>query len=99
MQKRFVGMWILGLVAGLLLAVNTPWNIHAEEKLTNGTCGESATWEYNTQTKTLTIRGTGVVSRGNFQENDWFCENGNFLWTAKKGTCKRNFLCVKNGFE
>ena len=74
MQKRFVGMWILGLVAGLLLAVNTPWNIHAKEKLTNGTCGESATWEYNTQTKTLTIRGTGVVSRGNFQENDWFWE-------------------------
>lgn len=74
MKKRFAGMWILGFVAGLLLAVNTPWNIHAEEKLTNGTCGESATWEYNTQTKTLTIRGTGVVSGGNFQEDEWFLE-------------------------
>lgn len=74
MKKRFAGMWILGLVAGLLFAVNTPWNIHAEEKLTNGTCGESATWEYNTQTKTLTIRGTGVVSGGDFQEADWFFE-------------------------
>ena len=27
------------------------------------------------------------------------CENGNFLRTAKKGTYKRNFLCVKNSFE
>ena len=26
------------------------------------------------QTKTLTIRGTGVVSGGNFQEDDWFLE-------------------------
>ena len=33
------------------------------------------------------------------KENLLVCENGNFLRTAKKGTCKKKFLYVKNGFE
>ena len=27
------------------------------------------------------------------------CENGNFLRTAKKGTCKKKFLCVKTALS
>ena len=33
------------------------------------------------------------------KENLLVCENGRFLKPARKGTCKKKFLCVKNGFE
>ena len=41
----------------------------------------------------------GQFAKLSAKERLLVCKNGKFLRTAKKGTCKKKFLYVKNGFE
>ena len=58
----------------MLCSVTTGLNLtaYAEDTTITGKCGESATYSYNKNTKTLTISGTGVIDStdGNFPSSD-----------------------------
>ncbi len=45
-----------------------------EEKVYSKPCGESAVWTYDTESKTLTISGTGWIDSANFSSENWFKE-------------------------
>ena len=48
------------------------------EKETSGKCGDDAEWTYDTETKTLTISGTGDVTK-TFYSEKWFSEVKNLI--------------------
>ena len=58
----------------MLCSMTTGLNLtaYAEDTTITGKCGESATYSYNKNTKTLTISGTGVIDStdGNFPSSD-----------------------------
>ena len=45
-----------------------------ESKVYSKSCGETAEWSYDTESKTLTISGTGMVDSVNFSSENWFKE-------------------------
>lgn len=71
LKRKILSLVLCGcLVAGMLPAMALADNrqntvtapvVTAEEAATSGTCGENLTWNYNQETKTLTISGEGAM--------------------------------------
>ena len=66
MKKRALST-LLVLCMALTLLPGTVWA--AQETTTSGTCGDNVTWDYDVNTETLTISGTGAMY-------DYDCEWG-----------------------
>ncbi len=64
----------LSVVLSLFTVLFQPLSVEGagKEVVLNGTCGENATWSYDEKTKTLTICGTGGITIGEWQWEDWY---------------------------
>lgn len=62
MAKRRMMSGFLLLVAVLFGCLKTAPGVAADQQPFSGTCGSSASWSVNKETKVLTIRGTGAIT-------------------------------------
>ncbi len=63
----------LALICAVLTQITDSFSVNAKKKVTlSGACGESATWQYDKRTRTMTVRGTGVVTAGAWRNEEWF---------------------------
>ena len=61
-MKRWKKAWLPTLCLTLALCL-VPALAADGQSPTTGSCGDNATWSYDTESETLTISGTGSLSR------------------------------------
>ena len=77
LMKRVLAVALAAIMTGGTAAVSSqtagmllPAVAHAEQVATSGSCGDNATWSYDSTSDTLTISGTGTVTSAPWRDTD-----------------------------
>lgn len=94
MKKMFAWLAVLSLFISLFW----PLQIKGAGKniVLEGTCGKHATWRYDKKTKTLTVRGTGMITSGEWEWEDWY-DSFDPEKQMEKVVIKKGITSIKKG--
>lgn len=90
MRKRLLST----LLALYMVLALLPSTALAEDYPTSGTCGENATWTYDSSTKTLTINGSGEIERFKYSEENGISFVYNWEQEIEKVRFNGNFTAI-----
>lgn len=98
MKKMMAWFAVLSLFISLFISLFQPLQIKGAGKdiVLEGTCGKHATWKYDKKTKTLTVRGTGMITSGEWEWEDWY-DSLNTENQMEKVVIKKGITSIKKG--